>query len=240
MNDMDAFKELQKRMPDMELMTLDQAHGMVFWAGAASRWVRLQIEMAKKVGGMQEQVNAWIREGQAVGEYELKGQQWLGKIAKETERGDTTPKKHLPPGGGDVPKWQRLGFKSQKAMEQAEFLEAHPKEVKEVIKEAKEENDLPSKGAVRSKVRAKRAEDIAKRAKERAAEVIEKGKAKAVKNVPHGVSEYFEAVKVFRDKLMLTVEGAKRERWFAPESINIVVGKHNEIRELLAELETNI
>ena len=52
---------------------------------------------------------------------------------------------------GHPPKWQRLGFKSEKAMEDAEFLANHPKEVKEVIKEAKEEDDLPSKGTEKTK-----------------------------------------------------------------------------------------
>ena len=155
MNDMDAFKELAARMPDMELMTIEQTHGIVFWAGAGAKWARLQIDMAKQVGGMQKQIDAWIRDGQMVGDLEMRGQQRLGKIARDTDQVQAPGAGRGKKPGTEPPKWQRLGFKSKAAMEQAEFLEAHPEEVDEVIKEAKQDEDLPSKGAVKSKVRAK-------------------------------------------------------------------------------------
>ena len=161
MNNMDAFKELMTRAPDLELMNLEQLHETVFWSGAAAKWARQKIDMAKGYEGLQSQVSAWIKEGQTVGEMELRGQERLGAMAKKEDQVLAPSKKH---GGGRVPsveppKWQRLGFKSGKAMKLAEFLAAHPEEVKEVIKEAKEEDDLPSKGAVKSKVRAKKAEE---------------------------------------------------------------------------------
>ena len=43
-NDMDAFKELMTRAPDMELMNIDELHGRVFWSGAAAKWARTQKE----------------------------------------------------------------------------------------------------------------------------------------------------------------------------------------------------
>jgi len=74
-------------------------------------------------------------------------------------------------------------------------------------------------------------------AAKRAAAQLDKQTGKAVKQEHHGVAEYFDALKAFRDRLKLTIEGTKRERWFAPESINIVLEKHTRICEMLAELE---
>lgn len=244
---MDAFKELMARSPDLELMNIKEAQALVFWSGAAAKWARLQVDHGKHIEGMQAQCAAWVKEGQIAGELELRGQQRLGKLAKETEQAEVPRKKEVgsaggmhPTGSGQLPKWQRLGFKSEGAMKQAEFLEAHPDEVKEVIEEAKQEEDFISKGAVKAKVRAKRAEKRASEAERRAAENLDKRAAKAVKQENHGVAEYFAALKDFRDRLELTIEGTKRERWFAPESINIVLEKHNRIREMLEELEEAI
>ena len=159
-NDMDAFKELMTRLPKLELMNLEQLHATVFWSGAAAKWARLQIDMAKQVGGMQAQMDAWIREAQIAGELEMRGQQRLGKIAKDEPKANSKPYENsdgerefsIRQPSGELPKWKRLGFKSEGAMEQAELLEQNPEEVDEVIEEAKKDNDLPSKGAVRSKI----------------------------------------------------------------------------------------
>ena len=80
------------------------------------------------------------------GELELRGNQKLGAIAKETEQVQAPVKIGTGSGAGkqpviEPPKWQRLGFKSEAAMTRAEFLANHPKEVKEVIEEAKAEDD---------------------------------------------------------------------------------------------------
>ena len=93
-NDMDAFKELATRSPDMELMTLEDAHAMVFWSGAAQYWAQRKIDYAKsaeQTPALQAQMAAWIKEGQKAGEFSLKANQHLGKIAAETPKA-TPPK----------------------------------------------------------------------------------------------------------------------------------------------------
>ncbi len=243
MNDMDAYKELVERMPDMELMNIGELQGVVFWAGAGAKWARLQIETARNIPGMQAQVDAWIREGQMAGELEIKGQQRLGKIARETER--SQPEQIRSSDGsraagtistGQLPKWQRLGFKSEAAMAQAEFLEAHPKEVNEVIKEAKQEDDLPSKGAVKAKVRMKAAEERAAAAEQRAAEKTEKADKKEVREHPKFVAAYLEATKEYRDALVRAIKCAE-EIALAPETRQFILNRHERLVELMRELE---
>lgn len=77
-------------------------------------------------------------------------------------------------------------------------------------------------------------------AAKRAAARQEKQTGKEVKQEHHGVAEYFDALKAFRSRLQLTLEGSKREHWFAPESINLMRKKHDEIRALMAALEETV
>jgi len=116
---MDAFKELMTRAPDLELMNLEQLHETVFWSGAAAKWARQKIDMAKGYEGLQSQVSAWIKEGQTVGEMELRGQERLGAMAKKEDQiqsGGVGPGRIGGRPSSTDPKWQRLGFKSGKAI----------------------------------------------------------------------------------------------------------------------------
>jgi len=197
--EMDAFKELMVKSPDMEMMSIGDLHGMVFWAGAATKWANLQISMAETVGGMHEQIAAWRKDGQAAAELDFKATQRLGEIAKKEPQETTAETKRDIPGSGGgrtgkVPKWQRLGFKSDSAMKEAEFLANHPKEAKEVIEQAKAADDFPSRTAVKNRVTAKKAEQRAKEAEERAAEKKETAVDKRVEENKRFVKEYFSAV----------------------------------------------
>jgi hypothetical protein len=53
------------------------------------------------------------------------------------------------------------------------------------------------------------------------------------------VAEYYEAVKQYREALRLAMQAAKRGK-FAPEGINLLTKKHDEIREMMEELEEMI
>jgi len=84
-------------------------------------------------------------------------------------------------------------------------------------------------GAVDAELREARAE---KRHEER------KGRAdtKTVKEHPKVVKEYFDAVHQYRDGLKLAIMSAQRGM-FAPEAMQMVRTRHDELRSLMAELE---
>jgi len=78
-----------------------------------------------------------------------------------------------------------------------------------------------------------------KSASERANQVNTEQKAKAVKERPKIVVDYFDALKSYRHTLDLAVEAAK-QGWFSDESIGIVEKKHKELSTLMAQLEAHI
>lgn len=78
-----------------------------------------------------------------------------------------------------------------------------------------------------------------KHATERAAEHNQGVRESAVKQRPKIVSDYFDALKQYRQTLELAVEAARQEL-FADESRNIIVKKHDAIKSLMAQLEGNI
>ena len=65
-----------------------------------------------------------------------------------------------------------------------------------------------------------------------------KGRAdtKTVKEHPKVVKEYFDAVHQYRDGLKLAIMSAQRGM-FAPEAMQMVRTRHDELRSLMAELE---
>jgi len=241
---MDAFKTLQTQMPEMALMTKDQLHKMVFWSGAGLKWCKLQIGIAEDVGGLQDQVDTWLLEGQSLSEFNMKGTARLGEIAKEepqehvlkTSSGrEGTRGAEIKP-TGKPPKWKRLGFKSLQAMNEAQFLANHPTETQEVLDDAKKENDFASKGAVKSKVRAKKMEERAEKAEAAAArDQAETDKKTDIKN-PKIVKEYLDATSTFKEVLKRAIVGAKNER-FDPAAWNFVYNRHTQIKEMMEELE---
>jgi len=51
-----------------------------------------------------------LKDGQEAGEMLLDIETRIGELAKETPRGDTTPKKHRLPGGDDLLKHEKIGI----------------------------------------------------------------------------------------------------------------------------------
>jgi hypothetical protein len=243
MNDMDAFTELVKRSPDMELMKIEELHGIVFWAGAATKWANLQIELAQSVGGMHEQIAAWRRDGQAAAELDFKATQRLGVIAQREPQaqgsgaGGNTSRTISPvKDGAAKSKWERLGFKSRGAMNEAEMLANYPKEAQQVIEEAKKADDFPSRGAVKNKVRANKMEERAKKAEEIVKRRQNEADEKTSKQQPKFVKEFFDGTAVYTELLRVTLIGAERGG-FDPSAINFVTKKLNKVREMMKTLE---
>jgi len=162
-NEMDAFKELMKRAPEFEVATLEDLKKVSIFSKAAAIWGMAMYRASQDLGLMAKQSQQFLEDSQRAMEVHLESEKERGRRAKAEPTTTTANTKKETPGPGagmtgSKPKWERLGFKSEDEMFTAEFLNAHPAEVEEVIAEAKEENDVPSKGAVKNRVRAKKAE----------------------------------------------------------------------------------
>jgi hypothetical protein len=172
MDTMDTFKELIVRMPELELATLEELKAISFVSEAAGAFGKHLVKKAKNNPALAAQSAVWLADSQRAMETHLFTEAERGRRAQDSDK--IEPKKAKGTGigqgtalpSGAPPKWKRQCFSSQEEMETAELLDNHPEEVKEVIKEAKKDKDVPSKGAVKNKVRAKNAEKAAAKYKE--------------------------------------------------------------------------
>jgi len=236
MNDMDAFKELEVRMPELGLATLEELKTISFYSEAAAVFGTHLVKKSKNNPALAEQSKVWLADSQRAMETHL---------FTESERGRRIDKKEQSKGnrfrapvneGAVQPKWKQQGFDSKTDMETAQILADHPGDVKEVIAEAKKEKDVPSKGAVKQKVRAKKMEERAKKAEAAAARnAAEDDKKTDIKN-PKIVKEYLDATATFKEVLKRAIVGAKNER-FDPAAWNFVYNRHTQIKEMMEELE---
>ena len=217
--------------------TIEDLVPMIEFSKARATAFRALCDAASKVSEQEELNRAALESGQRWGVVHLYGIRRLGEITREmpqtkvTVTSDGRSLRH----GGDRGKMQTLQEQgiSARAYGDAERIASHPEVLDRVVEQAQQRGDIPTKTSVLNQIRM----EEAKRAAERQRDTV---RAKIVKEVDKGVSDYFASVKMFRRQLELTVEGARRERWFSPESINIVKKKHAELRELFNQLEEAI
>jgi len=76
-------------------------------------------------------------------------------------------------------------------------------------------------------------------AKKRTEENIKKGIQKKVKETPKAVKDYFTALTQYTNALEFALE-IEKHKMFAHESLNIIKGKHERIRQLMKTLEGGI
>jgi len=240
---MDAFKELIERMPQLEVATLEDLKTISIFSKTAATYGRHLVEAARKSPAMFARLGAqsdkWLADSQRAMEVHIFTEAERGRRAKEEEQVRAT--EPLPRGRGSVPsgepkKWQRLGFDSEADMRAAEFLDTHRDVARTVIAEAKDEGDVPSKGAIKQKVATWKAERRAKEAEAEAAALKAKGQEKEVKEHPKVVKEYLDAARSYRDTLRLAVASRLRGM-FSPESAGFVKRLHDEIRKLMQSME---
>jgi len=244
METVDVYRELVARSPDVSLMPIDDLHKTVFWSGFAKDAFKLKIDKAKEIGGMDAQIEAWLEEGRAAAELNFAARARRGELAQNTPKivGEIVRSGTHAAGSsssGEPPKWERLGYKTKKAMVDDQLLHNHPELVEEVKAQAKESEDFPSVGAVRNLQRAKRSEEMLKRAKENAKAYNQAAVDKEVKQRPKVVVEYFDSLKRHKELATLALSAAK-QGLFSDESINIIKKKHQEISTLYAQIEAAI
>lgn len=122
---------------------------------------REKISLMDQLGIAEEQKAATLRDGQDAGKMLLAIETRIGELSlTEPQARATEP---LPKGRGSVPsrkplKHQRLGLSSHKAMENAQAIARHPEAVAAVIAEAEENQDIPTKTAVLTRIKLDKAE----------------------------------------------------------------------------------
>jgi len=130
-----------------------------------------------------------------------------------------------------------VGLSRERAAKQFGVSGPSVQRAKRIKEEAPEKAEAIIRGeetvyGVDSELRKAKAEETAK-------EREGKEEEKKVKEHPKCMKEYLEATKHFKEALTLAVASAKRGL-FSPESINIIETKHNQINDLMSELEESI
>ena len=154
----------------------------------------------------------------------------LGEITREIEKGKTGPRDDevLP---GKREKLLGRGVSSQVASE-AERIAANEWAIEAELEEKSGSTRGPTKAGVLNRIREKESAAHADKQKNRADDRV-------VREKPRLVAEYLESIKEYRGSLELAIAGAKRDK-FDPNAWNFLKLKHEQLRELMAELEATV
>ena len=146
-NNTQIFNELIKRQPNFLDKPLEELLPMRFMGEVAVNAYRGLIKRLDDLPLAQEDRDAKLKDGQDAGKALLMIETRIGELALEEKR--IPPKTPFP--SGKPPKHERLGM-TPKQVEHSQAIASHPQEVEEVIKEAEENEDIPTKTAVLNKI----------------------------------------------------------------------------------------
>ncbi len=133
-----------------------------FMGSAAVKFYRARIEAMKQLGVADDQRKATLADGQDAGEMLLRIEARIGELAISTPRGPTAIKGKQGGASLEPPKHERLGM-SRRRLDVVEAIHREMKKpgggaVAAVIKEARENEDIPTKTAVLNKINTENAE----------------------------------------------------------------------------------
>lgn len=158
-NKTEVFRELIKREPHFLERPLEELLPLRFMGEVAVNAYKGLIKRLDDLPLAQEEKEAKLKDGQDAGKALLMIEAKIGELAFKEPQAESKPGHGLPKGGrkpsDELPKHERLGM-TQKQMHKAQAIASHPEEVKEVIKEAEENEDIPTKTAVLNKIAYKR------------------------------------------------------------------------------------
>lgn len=190
--------------------------------------------MADKLSRLEDQQEAYhsaLRSGQQWGIAALYSQKRMGEITRDINP-YPNQREYNDPQGGLRKKEHNDGPKAgitRHTWKDAERIAAHPEILDRVIETAKNSNEIPTKTAVLNTIRAESA-------KERALKQNKKQADKLDNQRPRAVADYYEAIKGFKSAIEFATIAAERGK-FAPEGINLLQKKHNEIKDMMNKLE---
>jgi len=152
-NNTQIFNELIKREPDFLDRPLKELLPMRFMGAVAVNAYRGLLKRLDNLPLAQEEKEAKLKDGQDAGRALLAIEGKIGEILNKIkkERGKRTDL----PGVSNESRLQSTGIERSQAT-RAQAIFSHPQEVEEVIKEAEENEDIPTKTAVLNKIAYKR------------------------------------------------------------------------------------
>lgn len=187
--------------------------------------------LANKTSKLEEQAEihqAAIRSGQQWGIAALYAKKRMGEITMKmttsTGQRDLGTKEYQ----GKIKTLEKNGV-HKKNYVFAEQMAKNPDIVDEVIESAKQHNEIPTEKAVINTIRARRVKEKNEIAKE-------KQEKRRSNEVTDQAKTYFDSIKGFKSALEFAITDAKNGS-FAPESKNFIAKKHNELKNLMSELE---
>jgi len=128
--------------------TIDELREFILVGKAKLKVYQQKVKLIKDLGLAKQVKDQALEDGQSVGEAILWAEAKMGELLKKISPGRATYKSALPHGErAKLPK----GIDSHQA-HKARKLADHPEIIKEVIKEAREEEDLPTRSAVLRKI----------------------------------------------------------------------------------------
>ena len=185
MNKMDIFNELIKYEPGLLEKPIEELVPISFIGGAAIQAYRAIVSKLSNLPITQEQKEKTLRDGQDAGKMLLAIEGRIGELLPTPEEarriGGAAGGKHAH--GLKSEASARPGGLNEHQAETARIITKHPEIVKEVIKEAEDNEDIPTKTTVLTKVKQK------KEKKQR--EAFEKARPK-IEEKPY-LSEYLES-----------------------------------------------
>ena len=223
---------------------------MIYLGESGLKFILDNLKKADVLDIPEEQRSTMLAEGQRIGEILLRAEAKIGELSKSIEGQKISVLRRAK--GNHVEefkktgtqKHEKLGLQSKIHLANAQAINNHPDVVDKVIKQAKENDDIPTKTAVINQIRYEKAEKrIAENSHYRESKQINKEVDKSTENAQN----YFNAIKEYKRVLKSSTEdytralklaiNAKSKGFFAPESRNFMKKKHDEIAELFAELQ---
>lgn len=140
--------------------TLDKLVPLSFIGSAAVKFYQTKVKLMDQLGMTEAQRKATLTDGQDAGEMLLNIEARIGELAKEADQavGPRVQRGRGSLPSGEPPKHERLGLSSRTRMAQSEAIHRNPAAVAAIIKEARENEDIPTKTAVLNKLRADKEE----------------------------------------------------------------------------------
>jgi len=167
-NKTEIFQELIKREPNFLDRPLEELLPMRFIGEVAVNAYQGLIKRLDDLPLAQEEKEAKLWDGQDAGKALLMIEAKIGKLSYEIPKAKTELIKdslgritgRVPTPKGELRR-EKLGM-THSQMKKAQAIAHHPEEVEEVIKEAEENEDIPTKTAVLNKIAYKREKERAK------------------------------------------------------------------------------
>ncbi len=161
-NEMDIFNQLIKYEPGLLEKPIEELVPISFIGGAAIQAYRSIVSKLPNLPMTQEQKEKTLRDGQDAGKMLLAIETRIGELLPSVTSGKPSYEKGYSGAKKSLPK----GI-SGKESHIAQTIARHPTEVTEVIKEAEEAEDIPTKTAVVNKVRFKKEQERRKEAEKK-------------------------------------------------------------------------